>query len=529
MNKRTFLLSFSLALILLFTAACGNAKIGEQSIPNALAAPQTSEQSQTGGGDVLAAYQGTLENIYQQVSPSVVNIRVVKPVDTQSSISNQPFFNLPQDQQSSQPYESGLGSGFVWDTDGYIVTNNHVVEGAEKIEVTFSDDTILDATLVGTDPDSDLAVIQVEAPDGLLTPVQLADSTNVRVGQLAIAIGNPFGLEGTMTVGIISALGRSLPVESGIVGPSYTIPDIIQTDAPINPGNSGGVLVNAQGQLVGVTSAIETSSGSNAGIGFAIPSAIVQNVVPALIKDGVYEHPWLGISGTTLTPDLAEAMNLDTTQRGVLVADVLPDSPAEAAGLQGSQEETTIESQPVRIGGDVITAIEGQPVHGIDELIAYLARSTTVGQKITLTLLRDGKEQTVTATLQARPSAEERASTDQTPVTTSGIHLGILGGTLTSDLAEAMNLSKDQQGVLVEEVQPGGLAEQAGLQGSATPVTIQGQEIMVGGDVITAINGQPVTSIEELKAALAQADPNQALTLTILRDGKEMTVKILDN
>lgn len=530
MNKRSFLLSFTLAVVLLLTAACSSAPT-QASITNALAAPPAAELTQTGGSDLLAAYQGTLEGIYKQVSPSVVNIRVVKQMDA-SSIPGQnfPFFNLPQDQQPSQQYSSGLGSGFVWDTQGHIVTNNHVVSGAEKIEVTFSDGTILNATLVGADPDSDLAVIKVEAPAGLLVPMTVTDSTNVQVGQLAIAIGNPFGLEGTMTVGIISALGRSLPVDSTSSGASYTIPDVIQTDAPINPGNSGGVLVDAQGMLVGVTSAIESSSGSNAGIGFAIPSQIVQNVVPALIKDGVYQHPWLGISGTTMTPELAQAMNLDNNQRGVLVADVLPNSPADAAGLQGSTKDTTIEGQQVRVGGDVITAIDGQAVNGIDELIAFLARNTSVGQKITLSFLRNGKEQTASVTLQARPSLEERqtASTEN-GTTTSGITLGILGSTMNSDIADAMNLPSDQQGVLVEQIQQGSLADKAGLQGSFKPLTLQGQQIMVGGDVITAVNGQAVHSIEELKAALGQADPNQELQLSILRDGKEMTVNILPN
>ena len=222
----------------------------------------------------------------------------------QAQFTGFPFFNLPQGQQPQQQYQSALGSGFVWDQNGDIVTNNHVVSGADKIEVTFSDGTIVPATLVGADPDSDLAVIKVDVPADKLHPVQLGDSSAVKVGQLAIAIGNPFGLEGTMTTGIISAVGRSLPANDNSTQ-SYTIPDVIQTDAPINPGNSGGVLVDVQGQVLGVTSAIESPVRASAGVGFAIPSAIVNNVVPALIKDGKYVHSWLGISGTTLVPDLA--------------------------------------------------------------------------------------------------------------------------------------------------------------------------------------------------------------------------------
>ena len=294
----------------------------------------------------IMAMEGTLEQIYEKVNPSVVNIRVVQKVTTENmgnmQIPNFPFFSLPQGQdQPPEQYQSGLGSGFVWDQQGHIVTNNHVIDGADKIEVTFNDGMIVQADLVGVDPDSDLAVLKVDLPEGI-APIQLADSDTLKVGQLAIAIGNPFGLDGTMTVGIVSALGRSLPTNEGF-GPTYTIPDIIQTDAPINPGNSGGVLVNDQGQVIGVTSAIESPVRANAGIGFAIPSAIVEKVIPVLITDGHFDHSWLGISGTSLVPDLATAMDLDSSQRGVLVIDVMPNSPAEMAGLRGSDREIEID------------------------------------------------------------------------------------------------------------------------------------------------------------------------------------------
>ncbi len=288
--------------------------------PNA-AVPQVSSASM----DLIAAYQGALQDVYSNVNPSVVNIRVTSKVDLSdlgmSEIPGFPFFNMPPgnendgngengNEEGLEQYQSGLGSGFVWDQSGNIVTNNHVVNGAEKIEVTFSDGSIVPATLVGTDPDSDLAVVKVDVPANQLSPVQMAGDAPVNVGQLAIAIGNPYGLEGSMTAGIISAVGRSLPADFSS-SRSYTIPEVIQTDAPINPGNSGGVLVDAQGQVIGVTSAIESTSGANAGIGFAIPASIVNNVIPVLIKDGEYIHPWLGISGTSLIPDLAKAMDLD--------------------------------------------------------------------------------------------------------------------------------------------------------------------------------------------------------------------------
>ena len=214
-------------------------------------------------------------------------------------------------EDESQQLLTSLGSGFVWDTQGHIITNNHVIEDADRIRVTFYDGTIAEATLIGADPDSDLAVIKVETDNIELRPVTVGDSRKLKVGQLTVAIGNPFGYQNTMTVGFISGLGRLLPATDNFLGTNYNIPDIIQTDTSINPGNSGGVLLDSGGRLIGVTTAIATESGSSAGIGFAIPSAIVQQVVPSLISTGRYEHAWLGVSVLTLNPDLAEAMNLD--------------------------------------------------------------------------------------------------------------------------------------------------------------------------------------------------------------------------
>jgi S1-C subfamily serine protease len=541
MNKRTISISILAVFGIIALTACGavgpvaNVSNGNSvpvfSVPTQV--PSTPAQAPVPSGasnDLLSAYQGTLENIYTTVSPSVVNIRVVKKADVTSLDSSQfqgfPFFNLPQGQQPQQPqqqFESALGSGFVWDQNGNIVTNNHVISGAEKIEVTFSDGSTVSAKLVGADPDSDLAVVKVDMAADKLHPVQLGDSNAVKVGQLAIAIGNPFGLEGTMTTGIISAVGRSLPADETSTQ-SYTIPDVIQTDAPINPGNSGGVLINVQGQVLGVTSAIESPVRANAGIGFAIPSAIVNNVVPALIKDGKYDHAWLGISGTTLSPELATAMKLDAGQRGALVEEILPNSPAEKAGLQGSSEKVTIEDQTATVGGDVIIAIDSQPVHEMNDLIAYLARSTKVDQKATLTIVRDGKQQTLDVTLAARPSGAARNASEQSAST--GVRLGIQGMTVNQSVAKEMNLPDQQQGVLVVQVQSGSLAETAGLRAGTKPATIDGQQVNVGGDIITEVNGQSVASLEELKAALAQLSSDQKLSLTILRDGKQVEVTL---
>jgi S1-C subfamily serine protease len=485
---------------------------------------------------LLAAYQSTLVNIYEQVNPSVVNIQVSKSAVPNASGSPEfPFFESPDNPElpgipnipeSPSPFGQGLGSGFVWDEQGNIITNNHVVAGADDIEVTFADGTIVPAELIGADPDSDLAVIHVDLPSQQLIPVEVADSNQLRVGQLAIAIGNPFGLDGTMTVGIISALGRSLPASDNLsAGPVYRIPDVIQTDAPINPGNSGGVLLNDRGQVIGVTAAIESPVRANAGIGFVIPTAIVSRVVPQLISEGFYAHPYLGISGVSLYPDLAEAMKLEPQQKGALVGDVVADGPADKAGISGSSQQVTIDGFDIQVGGDVITAIDDQIINNMDDLIAFLSANTEVGQSVTLTVLRDGEEQQIEVNLEARPDNGNQIAS--LPEATRGrAWLGIMGLSLTPDIAEEMDLSGDQGGVLIEQVQSGSPADQAGLQGSFTPVTIDGQEILIGGDVITAVDGTSVASVPELGELLQVAGIGEEVNLTVIRDGKEISVTV---
>jgi len=469
--------------------------------------------------DVVAALESTLIRIYEAVSPSVVHIEVRQTASL--SLQGFPFGDYGQ---APDQYSYGSGSGFVWDTEGHIVTNNHVVENADQIRVRFHDGTILEATIVGTDPDSDLAVIQVEAPAALLQPVTLADSTTVKVGQLAVAIGNPFDLENSMTVGFVSALGRSLSVsnDNPFSTSSYSIPDIIQTDAPINPGNSGGVLVDRNGRVIGVTSAIISPVEASVGIGFAVPAAIVATRVPVLIETGQYVDPWIGITGTTLTPDLAEAMDLDANQRGALVTEVTPGSPAEAAGLRPGTDEVTIQGQDVTVGGDVIVAINGEPVRVFDDLVAYLARHTVVGDEIILTVLRDGKTVDVSVTLGARPTeAGQSAET-----TEAAAYLGITGLTVEPAVAEAMGLDSDQTGVLIEEVASGSPADEAGLRGSFRPVVVDGELILIGGDVIVAWEGKAITSTDDLQQALAQVQPGDRITLSILRGGRQRDVTV---
>ena len=477
------------------------------------------------------AANGTLEAIYAQVNPSVVHIRVEENVS--NNVNSFSFPDLPgfpnlAPQTPNTPVRAE-GSGFVWDMAGHIVTNNHVVANADKITVVFADDKMVDATLVGADPDSDLAVLSVDVPASELHPVQVADSTKLQVGDLSIAIGNPFGQEGTMTVGIVSALGRLLPVDTtDPTAPQYNIPDIIQTDASINPGNSGGVLLNDQGEVVGVTSAIISSSGTSAGIGFAIPSTIVQQVVPALITDGHYDHPYLGISGVSLTPALDKAAGLSTDQLGALVGQVTPGSPADKANLHGSDRQVDVDGQQILVGGDVITAVNDQPVHNMDDLITYLYIYGQVGEKVNLTILRDGKEQSVDVTLQARPQANNQTTVASgTTQNNSGqAWLGITGATVNQDLAATMNLNSNQDGVLIEQIEQGSPADNAGLHGSFKPTTINGQSILVGGDIITAVDGQAIHNVQDLQSIIAQASPGDKLTLTILRDGQEQSINL---
>jgi 2-alkenal reductase len=391
MKMKMFYLSLFL-IPALFLAACSGASLAVTApdlpaqLVNAVQAPAQADGAST---VTLADLQSTFEDIYAEVNPSVVNIQV------------------GEGDISGLGIQSGLGSGFVWDKEGYVVTNNHVGASADQISVTFSDGRIVDAELVGTDPYSDLAVIKVDEPAEGLQPVEMADSTQVKVGQIAIAIGNPFGLQGTMTQGIISGLSRSLPVDLNNAlsqqGARYSIPDIIQTDASINPGNSGGVLVDDQGKVIGVTSAIATTSMSNSGVGFVIPSGIVKKVVPALIEDGSIQHAYMGITGTTLTPDLVSASDLPEGQQGALVIDVAQNGPADEAGIRGGSQDVSADGGQVATGGDVITALNGQPVTRFEDMVSYLYNNTEVGQTITLTVLRDGQEQEIQLTLGALP------------------------------------------------------------------------------------------------------------------------------
>lgn len=335
-----------------------------------------------------------LTELYERAAPGVVAISTFSEIDGAD--------------QSRVPL--GQGSGFVIDTQGHIVTNQHVIAEAEAIEVDFSSGLRTWAEVLGTDPDSDLAVLKVEVPSDQLHPLPLGDSNLVRVGEAVVAIGNPYGLSGSITSGIVSAIGRTLESEHAAPGGQpFTSGDIIQTDAAINPGNSGGPLINLRGEVIGVNRAIRTEtytilgSAANSGVGFAVPINIVRRVAPALIETGQYDYPYLGISSlneSTVNLITLELIDLPPDTVGIYVTCVTEGGPAARAGVRGAAD---CDSADLRPGGDLILAIDGHPLRTFNDLISYLVSSTQVGQKVVLTVLRGGKPLDLTVTLAARP------------------------------------------------------------------------------------------------------------------------------
>lgn len=298
--------------------------------------------------------------------------------------------------RSTVPDGVGQGSGFIFDANGHIVTNFHVVEDALSVTVTFIDGTIFDAEIIGTDPYSDVAVIRVDAPASMLKPLPLGDSSKLKVGESIVAIGNPYGLANTLTSGIISATGRQMDSTG-----NYPIVDVIQMDAAINPGNSGGPLVNLKGEVVGINTAIPSET--SRGIGFAVPSNTIARELPSLLTDGTYHHPYLGITGLDLTPSLVEAMNLPVGTHGTLVSSVTIPGPANSAGVRGSTRTVTIDGEQVSIGGDVIIGADGTMMKSFYDLILYIQRNKQPGSDITLNILRDGQDIDVVVRLGTRP------------------------------------------------------------------------------------------------------------------------------
>ncbi|MDC0856819.1 trypsin-like peptidase domain-containing protein [Candidatus Nitrosopelagicus sp.] len=293
--------------------------------------------------------------------------------------------------------DGGMGSGFVYSEDGYVITNQHVVRDAQKVTVTFLDGESYIGDVIGTDQDLDIAVVKVSPSNTYLQPIKIGDSSKLKVGERIAAIGNPFGLSGSMTSGIVSQIGRLLPQESG-----YSIPDVIQTDAAINPGNSGGPLINMKGEVVGINTAIQSATGEFSGIGFAVPSNTVKKVVPVLIENGEFKHPWMGISGTDVDPELAEVRGLKSS-KGFLVVSVIEESPAELAGLLGVTETKEMDGREFALDGDIILAIDGKTVRKISDILVHLQREKSIGDDMVLSVNRNGEMLELTMVLEERP------------------------------------------------------------------------------------------------------------------------------
>jgi S1-C subfamily serine protease len=351
----------------------------------------------------------------------------IPPVDNSTNTDSMPLPDLftkveksvvqvtEQDNSNELGLGSRLGSGFVYDKDGHVITNYHVVTPGDNnnddLQVSFLDGNVYSAELVGFDQFADLAVIKVKnITSEKLTPLPLANSTNLRIGETVVAIGNPFGLSGSMTVGIVSGLGRLLPSnENGEnlgTTSSFFIPNIIQTDAAINPGNSGGPLIDTQGRVIGINTAIFSNTGVYSGVGFAIPSNIISKVVQSLIKTGSYRHPYIGIIGISLTPDLAKQIGLTQT-KGFLITSITKGSPAETADLRAGTTTKTLNGRDFDVGGDIILKIDNRDVTKIDDILAYLESQKHVGDKVHLTILRDNTIRELDLVLGEKPSPDK--------------------------------------------------------------------------------------------------------------------------
>jgi Do/DeqQ family serine protease len=464
--------------------------IGLAQSPNAtaMAAAGAVETARLKGSDAPTSYA----SIVDAVTPAVVTVRVEKKasvVPTQLP-DDDDFFRyfgrqFPRQQQRA-PRQSGLGSGVVTTADGYILTNNHVIDGADQVRVELPDKRVFDAKVVGADPASDLAVLKIDA-SGLPT-VPIGDSNHVRVGDVVLAIGNPLGVGQTVTMGIISAKGRATGVGNG----SYE--DFLQTDAPINQGNSGGALVNVNGELVGINSQILTQSGGNIGLGFAIPSNMAREVMSQLKADGKVQRGKLGIQIQSVTPDLASSLKL-SSMNGALVNGVEPGGAAAKAGVKQ---------------GDVITALNGEKVVDSNALRNRIA-GTKPGSAVALELVRNGKTETVRATLGTlEPTREQASRGDRESDSPEFGPTGMAVEQLTPQVARELGLSNRKEGVVVRDVDPDGAAAASGIQ---------------AGDVISQVNGEAVSTPSQLKAALAASHDRPALLL-VTRENADIYVAL---
>ena len=454
---------------------------------------------------------------------------------------------------------SRQGSGFIYDNLGHIVTNYHVVADPQKgqetnldgreFHVTFLDGTTQIGRVIGTDPYSELAVIELENMTGnSLIPLPLGNSSQLRIGQPVVALGNPFGLSGSMTEGIVSGFGRIMPssVPQGDLllrqqdSPSFLIPTIIQTDAAINPGNSGGPMLNTVGEVIGMNTVVLSNSDVYAGIGSAIPSDIIRKVVPELISRGTYKHPYIGIAGVDMTPEIAREMDMNDS-RGFLVTEVTSGSPAERSGIRGGGALKDVNGRQIELGGDVIVAVDNVTVRKIEDLLSYLQSDRSVGETVILRVIRDGKPQEIGMTVEARPTQQQQEtgqSQQERPT------LGINAINITEQIAARMNLTGQQQqpqqrefsgndlvgqqgGVLVVDVFADGPAERAGLRGGFVVADIDGTPIEIGGDVIMRIDDTMIPNVEALDEFIENKSIGDTIQVTVIRNAQSLKVPVI--
>ncbi len=465
-------------------------------------------------------YSNSLPDLFDRVEKSVVQI------------------TEPGNTQATEPNQSRLGSGFVYDKLGHIVTNFHVVDGSKnnKVYVTFLDGVSYEGDIIGTDPYSDLAVLKLSEVDknisSKLVPLELGNSSTIRIGQKVVAVGNPFGLSGSLSEGIISGLGRLMP--AGDNGgspqnpfdkpqimkpvPSFSIPDIIQTDAAINPGNSGGPLIDMNANVIGINTAIFSNTGVYSGIGFAIPSNFLTKIVPLLIKNGEYDHPYIGINGFDITPEIAKLLNLPEAV-GFLVINVTDDSPAKLAGILGGNKSMLINGLPIELGGDIVTEIDGKSVRKVDDILSYLENYKRIGDNVTLTVLRgpDLVKQVITIPLTARPSLETNLTHPS---------LGVIGLDVTPEIAKLMNISRDN-GFLITSIIGNSSASKANLRGSYVVTEVNGTVLELGGDIIVKMDNVDIKNQMDIKNYLKTKNIGDSIVITLLRDEHYLTKSLV--
>jgi serine protease Do len=451
--------------------------------------------------------------------------------------------------QISESSASTLGSGFVYDNLGHIVTNYHVVGNPQEtnlneraFHITFLDGTTYIGRVIGADLYSELAVMMVEnITRESLIPLPLGNSSQLNIGQPVVAVGNPFGLSGSMTEGIVSGLGRILPssVPQGDLllrqedAPPFLIPNIIQTDAVINPGNSGGPLLTTSGEVIGMNTAILSNTGVYAGVGSAIPSDVIKKIVPELISTGTYRQPYIGIAGVDMSPEIADEMGLNGS-RGFLVTEVTSGSPAERSGIRGEGALTDINGRQIELGGDVIVAVDNVSVRKIDDLLSYLQSERSIGETVTLTVIRDGKNQEIGMTLAARPTQQQQEIEQRQLERPT---LGINSINMTEQIAARMNLTLQQQplsddqdggrgGVLVIDVFADGPAENAGIRGGFIVANINRSLIEIGGDVIVRIDDTMIPNVDALNKFIDNKNIGDTIQVTVVRNSQPISIPV---